>query len=68
VSGIRNTKLVVMTDSGVFTFMPKMIQIHDKAKAKINTSPKAISTPRGPPAGRNPRIRPSPMIRDAATE
>ena len=45
VSGIRNTKLVVITDSGVFTFMPKMIQIHESAKEKTSTSTNASSTP-----------------------
>src|SRR5688572_32604697 len=29
VNGIKNKKLVVITDSGVFTFMPKMIQTHE---------------------------------------
>ena len=45
VSGMRKTKLVVITDSGVFTFMPKMIQIHESAKAKTSTSANASSTP-----------------------
>ena len=51
VSGIRKTKLVVMTDSGVFTFMPKMIQIHETANEKMRTIPNASNTPTTPPAG-----------------
>src|SRR3954468_20237878 len=41
VSGIRNRKLVVITDSGVLTTMPKMIQIQDTANANISTKPNA---------------------------
>src|SRR5690242_1158368 len=37
VSGMRNRKLVVITDSGVFTFMLKMIQIHEMANEKSST-------------------------------
>src|SRR5688572_12417392 len=37
VRGMRKTKLVVMTDSGVFTFMPMMIQNQESAKAKVST-------------------------------
>lgn len=65
---MRKMKLVVITDSGVFTFMPKMIQIQESAKAKTRTSPKANNTPNTPPAGRKPRMSPSTMMRNDATE
>ena len=62
------TKLAVITDSGVFTFMAKMIQIHDTAPQKTSTSRNASSTPSAPPAGRKPRMDPRPMISVDATE
>ena len=68
VSGIRNRKLVVITDSGVFTIMPTMIQIHDTAETNTSTSANASSTPSAPPAGRKPRIRPDDDHDGAATE
>src|SRR4051812_12458716 len=68
VSGIRNTKLVVITDCGFFTFMLKMIQIQESASAKISTRANARKTPTAPPAGRKPRMRPRLAISDAATE
>src|ERR687892_1234420 len=68
VSGMRKMKLVVMTDSGVRTSMPTMIQSHDKAKENVSTSAMASSTPTTPPPGRNPRIRPTRMMSPDANE
>jgi hypothetical protein len=49
VSGMRKMKLVVITDSGVRTSIPTMIQSHDNAKANTSTKATASNTPTAPP-------------------
>src|SRR5688572_2336126 len=68
VRGIRNKKLVVITDSGDFTSMPTMIHSHDTAKQKTRTSPTAIATPNQPPTGRKPKMKPTMMMSAEAME
>jgi len=61
VRGNMITRLTLETELGARSTKPSRVQTHDRPNANARTSPTAASTPPKPPAGRNPRARPSAM-------